>query len=108
MSTEFCQVDDRFSQCFMKLTSHLQFLSGLASVLALSFLQATAAEDFRLSYRDNQHILESIQKGSTEYFDIEKIAAALGLTLHLDGERLLLQGLSSSTLLIQKNRPLAH
>ncbi len=107
MSTEFCQVDDRFSQCFMKLTSHLQFLSSVVSVLALSFLQATAAEDFRLSYRDDQHILESTQKGSTEYFDIGEVAAALGLTVHSEGERLLLEG-PRSTLSIQKNRPLAQ
>ena len=107
MSTEFCQVDDRFSQCFMKLTSHLQFLSSVVSVLALSFLQATAAEDFRLSYRDDQHILESIPKGATEYFDIGEVAAALGLTLHSEGERLLLKGLRS-TLSIQENRPLAQ
>lgn len=107
MSTELCQAYDRFSQCFMKFTSRLQFLSGLISVLALSFQQATAAEDFRLSYHNDHHILESVQKGSIDYFDIEKIADALELTLHLDGERLLLKGLRS-TLSVQKNRPLAQ
>ena len=65
------------------------------------------AQELQLVYREEVHRVDSVQISSRPYLSLSQIAAALGLTLERQDDRILVQG-SRATLELIEGRPLVR